>query len=94
MAAPFTVTNNPYRARKKWPPDFSNLHPKQQFHFEKTYRRRAKLAYARPQWNRRVKLAQHTIVVACLIYFIFFAEPRDMGTPFDGVSLFHLRLES
>ncbi|OAP55874.1 hypothetical protein AYL99_10026 [Fonsecaea erecta] len=83
--APFRVTNNPYRARKKWPPDFRNLDPKQQFHFEKTYRRRAALKWARPRWNKAIKLLQQTLITATLIYFIFICEPsHGMGTPFDG----------
>ena len=83
---PFNAYTNPYRAHKSWPPDVPSLHPKEQFRFEKTYRRRSKLKWARPRWNRRVKLLQHTLMVSVLIYFVFIAEPRDMGTPFDGVS--------
>ncbi|KIW25972.1 uncharacterized protein PV07_09105 [Cladophialophora immunda] len=83
--APFRVTNNPYRARKKWPPDFRNLDPKQQFHFEKTYRRRAALKWARPRWNKAIKLLQQTLITATIIYFVFICEPsHGMGTPFDG----------
>ncbi len=85
--APFRVTNNPYRARKVWPPDFRNLDPKQQFHFEKTYRRRAALKWARPGWNKGVKIVQQSLIVFTLIYFVFIAVPGDgQGTPFDGVS--------
>ncbi|KAH0829560.1 hypothetical protein AYO21_12086 [Fonsecaea monophora] len=83
--APFRVTNNPYRARKKWPPDFRNLDPKQQFHFEKTYRRRAALKWARPRWNKAIKLLQQTLITATIIYFVFICEPsHGQGTPFDG----------
>ncbi|KIW94918.1 uncharacterized protein Z519_04897 [Cladophialophora bantiana CBS 173.52] len=83
--APFRVTNNPYRARKKWPPDFRNLDPKQQFHFEKTYRRRAALKWARPRWNKAIKLLQQTLITATIVYFVFICEPsHGMGTPFDG----------
>ena len=83
--APFNAKTNPYHARKSWPPDFSTLHSKHQFHFEKTYRRRAKLAYARPKWNRRVKTLQHTGILLTVAYFVFICEPEDkMGTPFDG----------
>jgi hypothetical protein len=86
--APFRVTNNPYRARKRWPPDFRTLDPKQQFHFEKTYRRRAALKWARPRWNKGVKLVQQTLITFTIIYFVFICEPgHGMGTPFDGVSL-------
>ncbi|OCT54280.1 hypothetical protein CLCR_00307 [Cladophialophora carrionii] len=83
--APFRVTNNPYRARKRWPPDFRTLDPKQQFHFEKTYRRRAALKWARPRWNKGVKLVQQTLITFTIIYFVFICEPgHGMGTPFDG----------
>ena len=88
IPAPFRVTNNPYRARKLWPPDFRNLDPKQQFHFEKTYRRRAALKWARPRWNKGVKILQQSLITMVLIYFVFILEPSDgQGTPFDGVSL-------
>lgn len=81
----FSIHNNPYRARKKWPPNFETLHPKQQFHFEKTYRRRAKLKWARPNWHRWTKLLQNTMLITTVIYFVFILEPsHGEGTPFDG----------
>ncbi len=52
-----TIHNNPYKAQKQWPPDFSKLHPKHQFRFERKYRRRSKLKWARPRWVKGVKLA-------------------------------------
>ncbi|KIW14208.1 hypothetical protein PV08_06989 [Exophiala spinifera] len=83
--APFHITNNPYRARKRWPPDFNNLDPKQQFHFEKTYRRRAALKWARPTWNKSIKILQQTLITSTIIYFVFILEPtHGHGTPFDG----------
>ena len=48
---------NPYKAQKEWPPDFTKLHTKYQFHLERKYRRRAKLRYARPRWTKAVKIA-------------------------------------
>ena len=48
--------NNPYKAQKEWPPDFSKLHPKHQFRLERRYRRRSKLKWARPRWTKAVKL--------------------------------------
>lgn len=87
--APFHVNNNPYRARKQWPPDFRELDPKRQFHFEKTYRRRAALKWARPTWNKSIKILQQTLITTTIIYFVFFLEPtRGEGTPFDGVCVF------
>lgn len=43
------------------------------------------MEYARPGWNKGVKLEQHTLIVFTLISFIFVCEPsHDEGTPFDG----------
>ncbi|RMZ80973.1 hypothetical protein DV738_g2389, partial [Chaetothyriales sp. CBS 135597] len=80
---PVHLLQNPYRARKKWPPDFHKLHPKQQFHFEKTFRRRALLKWARPNWNKWIKRLQRSMLLTAMLYFLFIAEP-DGGTPFDG----------
>jgi len=85
--APIHILTNPYRARKKWPPDFRDLDPQQQFHFEKVYRRRAALKWARPTWNKSIKILQQTLITFTLVYFIFICEPaHGEGTPFDGVS--------
>ena len=89
VPAPFNVVNNPYRARKQWPPNFKNLHPKHQFHYEKTYRRRMKLKYARPTWTKATKIVQWTLIYGVLIYWVFFLEMGDDGTPFDNVSSMH-----
>ncbi|KAG8531135.1 uncharacterized protein KY384_004493 [Bacidia gigantensis] len=58
----YTITgkNNPYQARKKWPPDFEKLPFTQQFNFEKRYRRRSKLKYQNENWIRGVKITQWT----------------------------------
>ncbi|RWA08295.1 hypothetical protein EKO27_g6813 [Xylaria grammica] len=37
----------PYKPKKVWPPDFSKLSEKEQFRFERRYKRRVKLAAAR-----------------------------------------------
>ena len=86
VPAPFTAANNPYRARKKWPPNFKNLHPKHQFHYEKTYRRRMKLKYARPTWTKATKIVQWALIYGVLFYWVFLLEMGDDGTPFDNVS--------
>lgn len=85
--APIHIATNPYRARKKWPPDFRDLDSQQQLHFEKVYRRRAALKWARPTWNKSIKILQQTLITFTLVYFIFICEPaHGQGTPFDGVS--------
>jgi hypothetical protein len=86
VPAPFNAINNPYRARKKWPPNFKNLHPKHQFRYEKTYRRRMKLKYARPTWTKATKIVQWTLIYGVLFYWIFLLDMGDDGTPFDSVS--------
>jgi hypothetical protein len=87
VPAPFSAINNPYRARKIWPPDFTTLHPKHQFHFEKTYRRRSKLKYTRPGWIRGTKVVQFALSLFVLGYWIFYLDVDGKGsTPFHDVS--------
>ncbi|KAG9246457.1 hypothetical protein BJ878DRAFT_496894 [Calycina marina] len=52
------IYTNPFRAKRHWPPDFSKFSQKQQFRFERTYKRRTKLKWARPKWVKGVKLVQ------------------------------------
>ena len=47
-----------YKLKKVWPPDMSTMSAQQQLRFEKKYKRRLKLATARPGWDKGVKLAQ------------------------------------
>jgi hypothetical protein len=47
-----------FKPKKIWPPDFSKLSPKEQFRFEKKYKRRIRLATARPRWDKFVGVAQ------------------------------------
>lgn len=47
-----------YKLKKVWPPDIKNMTPQQQLRFEKKYKRRLKLATARPRWDKFVRLAQ------------------------------------
>lgn len=54
----YDIYANPYKAKKLWPPDFSQLTQKHQFRLERRYRRRAKLKWARPGWTKATKLAQ------------------------------------
>lgn len=58
---PYALTN-PYKAKRLWPPDFSKLPPKHQFRFERTYKRRSKLKWARPRWTKFVKLMQFSSI--------------------------------
>lgn len=83
---PYTWETNPYVCKRTWPPEFSKLSQKHQFKLERRYRRRAKLAYARPNWHKMVKLAQWGSILFVSVYGILFMELTDGNTPFSGVS--------
>jgi hypothetical protein len=85
---PFDFARNPYRAKKSWPPDFQKLSPKEQFRFEKKFRRRNKLAWARPRWMKFTKLVQWGLIGSFTVYSILFYDwERKEGDPepFEGV---------
>ncbi|KAK5174950.1 uncharacterized protein LTR77_000086 [Saxophila tyrrhenica] len=97
---PYTFKSNPYKAKRPWPPDFSQLSSKHQFRLERRYRRRTKLKWARPGWKKAVTLVQWGSIVAVGIYGVLFlevTEGRERGvgegqgertrgrTVFDGV---------
>lgn len=60
--------SNPYKAKRPWPPNFSQLSQKHQFQLERRYRRRAKLKWARPGWMKFTKVAQWG-TIGCRSYF-------------------------
>lgn len=60
---PLTIHNNPYRARKVWPPDFSQLSPQQQLRLEKKHKRRVALAGYSPKWDKGVRLVRALSII-------------------------------
>ncbi|KAI1813341.1 hypothetical protein GGS20DRAFT_586587 [Poronia punctata] len=74
-----------YKPKKIWPPDFSKLSPKDQFRLEKRYKRRVKLATARPRWDKFVRLAQLGSVTFVLIYSVLFMDWNTEKQPFEGI---------
>ncbi|MCJ1311661.1 hypothetical protein MMC25_005334 [Agyrium rufum] len=68
-----------FKAQKPWPPDFSKLDPKYQFRLERRYKRRSQQAWARPKWNRGVKVVQW-----CTISGEFWLCPEREGRGRDG----------
>lgn len=60
---PFDFERNPYKAKKLWPPHFNQLSEKEQFRFERKFRRRNKLAWARPGWTKFTKLTQWGLII-------------------------------
>jgi hypothetical protein len=88
IPAPFNVINNPYRAHKHWPPDFTTLHPKHQLHYEKAFRRRMELKWARPTWKKATLVFQFALTVLIVGYWTFFLDIDDKGgTAYNAVSL-------
>ncbi|OLN87285.1 hypothetical protein CCHL11_03534 [Colletotrichum chlorophyti] len=89
-----TVFNNPYRTKKVWPPDFTNLSPQAQLRFEKKYKRRLALVYARPRWNKAVKLLQLATVVGFLGWTFFFSELEFFGREYRPSEEIRKRIRS
>ncbi|KAI1269824.1 hypothetical protein F5Y18DRAFT_371726, partial [Xylariaceae sp. FL1019] len=56
--APLPSAYAKYAPKKIWPPDFARLSQNEQFRYERRYKRRVKLATARPRWDKYVRLAQ------------------------------------
>jgi hypothetical protein len=79
------VSNPTYKLKKVWPPDIKNMTSQQQLRFEKKYKRRLKLATARPRWDKFVRLAQLCTMTVVLIYVVLFMDWKDVPTPFDPV---------
>ncbi|KAI1403336.1 hypothetical protein F4819DRAFT_484778 [Hypoxylon fuscum] len=77
--------NGRYKPKKVWPPDFSKLSEKEQFRFERRYKRRVKLATARPRWDKYVRLAQLFSVTSVLIYSVLFMDWNTEKQPFQGI---------
>jgi len=58
-SAPSQATGSPiYKAKRTWPPDFSQMSPRHQLRLERRYERRSRLKYMRPGWVKFTKLAQ------------------------------------
>jgi hypothetical protein len=81
---PFNVWNNPWKAHKSWPPNLLELDQKQQLAFEKTYRRRGQLKWARPVFKRWSILVQNGLI-AFIVFYAVFVYDVESGTPFDGL---------
>lgn len=82
---PYTWETNPFRCKRTWPPDFTQLSQKHQFRLERRYRRRSQLKWARPNWTKGVKLAQWGSIIFVSIYGVLYLDVGDGSTPFDGV---------
>ena len=84
---PYDIKDNPYRSKRSWPPDFTQLSQKHQFRLERRYKRRAKLKWARPNWNKAIKLVQWGSILFVTVYGVLFLDVHQGrgATVFDGV---------
>ncbi|KAI0203214.1 hypothetical protein F4808DRAFT_55636 [Astrocystis sublimbata] len=83
--APLPGIYGRYKPKKVWPPDFTKLSEKEQFKFEKRYKRRVILATARPRWDKNVKLAQLVSITAAVVYMVLFMDWKMENPPFEEV---------
>ena len=89
---PFDFARNRFRVKKKWPPNLRELTDKQQFRFERKFKRRTKMKAVRPQWNRWTKIVQWSLISFILVYGVLFHDfrhdpmnPRPGEQPFEGL---------
>jgi hypothetical protein len=68
---PYDFSKNLYPAHTSWPPNFADLTQKEQFRFERKFKRRSKLKWARPIWNRNLALLQWGMMITVVGYCVF-----------------------
>ncbi|KAK4238807.1 hypothetical protein C8A03DRAFT_33131 [Achaetomium macrosporum] len=78
-----TASNPTYKLKKVWPPDMKTMTAQQQLRLEKKYKRRLKLATARPRWDKFVRLAQLFTMTFVVSYMVLFMDWKDVPTPFE-----------
>jgi hypothetical protein len=89
---PFNFARNRYPAKKKWPPNLQKLTDKQNYRFERKFKRRVTLKSLRPQWNRWIKIVQWSTISFIVVYGVLFHDfaqdpmnPRPGQQPFAGL---------
>jgi hypothetical protein len=71
---PFDFSKNRFPARSTWPPTFDDLSNKEKFKLERTFRRRAKLKWARPGWNKGLILFQWAAISSVIGYATLYMD--------------------
>jgi hypothetical protein len=86
---PFDFSKNRFPMRKKWPPAFRNMTEKQQFRFERKFKRRIRDKAVRPEWNNKVKIFTWSLCTFIAVYGVLFHDfandpmnPRPGEQPF------------
>ena len=73
---PFDFSRNRFPTKKKWPPNLRNLTDKQNFRFERKFKRRVKMKAVDPQWNRRVTVVIWSLITFVVVYGVLFQDFR------------------
>jgi hypothetical protein len=82
---PFNFALNRYKAKKHWPPNLRVLTEKQQFRFERKFKRRLRLKSIKPQWNRWTKIVQWNLIGFVVVYGVLFHDfAKDPMNPRQG----------
>lgn len=82
---PFDFTRNRYLAKKTWPPNLRNLTEKQQFRFERKYKRRLLLKSWKPQWQKWTKVIQWGLISFIVVHGVLFYDfAKDPMNPQPG----------
>ncbi|KAF2639111.1 hypothetical protein P280DRAFT_470515 [Massarina eburnea CBS 473.64] len=89
---PFDHTRNRFTAKKHWPPNLRILTYKQQFRFERKFKRRLRLKSIKPLWQKWTKIVQWSMISFVAVYGVLFHDwskdpmnPRPGEQPFKGV---------
>ncbi|KAF1944252.1 hypothetical protein EJ02DRAFT_341485 [Clathrospora elynae] len=89
---PFDFARNRFHVQKKWPPSLRELTEKQQFRFERKFKRRIKAKSIRPMWNKWTKIVQWSLISFIVVYGVLFHDfskdpmnPRQGEQPFEGL---------
>ncbi|KAF2655945.1 hypothetical protein K491DRAFT_576072, partial [Lophiostoma macrostomum CBS 122681] len=79
---PFNFARNRYRAQTQWPPVLRNLPHRQQFRFERKFKRRLRMKAVDEVWNRWVGVGMWSIIGFIVVYSVFFHDFRkDKNNP-------------
>jgi hypothetical protein len=82
---PFDFARNRFPMRKKWPPSFREMTERQQFRFERKFKRRIKMKASRPMWNKWVGVVQWSLISFIIVYGVLFHDfAKDPMNPRQG----------
>jgi len=89
---PFNFARNRFKVKKVWPPQLRELTEKQQFRFERKFKRRLRIKSIKPQWQKWTKIVQWSMISFVLVYGVFWHDfakdpmnPRPGEQPFKGL---------